>query len=72
MDNLRVHITNTHHMIGVARLAQNMVTDIATKELGFREIEVFQYNDKNESKSSLIARFDGMLAGVELGDVIVF
>lgn len=69
---MRVHITNTHHMIGVARLAQNMVTDIATKELGFREIGVFQYNDKNESKSSLIARFDGMLAGVELGDVIVF
>ena len=69
---MRVHITNTHNMIGVARLAQNMVTDIATRELGFRELGVFQYQDKNESKSSLISRFDGMLAGVEMGDVIIF
>ncbi|WP_325064706.1 sugar transferase [Limosilactobacillus fastidiosus] len=72
MDSLRVHITNTHHMIGVAKLAQHMVTDIATKELGFREIGVFQYHDEGESKKSLNARFDGMLAGVEMGDVIVF
>ncbi|MBD7895267.1 hypothetical protein H9564_06060 [Limosilactobacillus sp. Sa3CUN2] len=72
MDKSRVHITNTHHMIGVAKLTQHMVTDIATKELGFREIGVFQYHDKNESNDSLTARFDGMLAGVEMGNVIVF
>ncbi|MCI1975063.1 MAG: sugar transferase [Limosilactobacillus sp.] len=69
---MRVHITNTHHMIGVAKIAQHMVTDIATNELGFREIGIFQYSDENESEESLLARFDGMLAGVEMGDVIVF
>nr|WP_251576317.1 sugar transferase [Limosilactobacillus agrestimuris] len=69
---MRVHITNTHHMIGVAKLAQHMVTNIATKELGFREIGIFQYHDKSESNDSLTARFDGILAGVEMGDVIVF
>lgn len=69
---MRVHITNTHHMLGVAKLAQHMVTDIATSELGFREIGIFQYQDKNETEKELMTRFDGMLAGVEAGDAIVF
>lgn len=54
-----------------AAYAQGMVADIA-HQLGFKEIAIYFYNFPQESNESLSSRFDGIIAGIQRGDIIVF
>lgn len=54
-----------------AMQAQEMVADIA-HWLGFKEIAIYFYDFPEESNESLSSRYDGIIAGIRGGDIIVF
>lgn len=54
-----------------AEYAQRMVSDIA-HPLGFKDLGIYFYNSSKESMDSLSSRYDGIIAGIRRGDVIVF
>ncbi len=49
---------------------QSMVAEIGY-ELGFREMGIYRYNGDNESEQSLSSRIDGIIAGINPGDIII-
>ena len=52
---MKVFITCINGLVGTAKDAQDMVSDIA-HELGFRNMGIFFYNAREESVGSLSAR----------------
>lgn len=49
----------------------NMTAKIAY-QLGFKEMGIYAYNSRNESWESKSARYDGIIAGISNGDIVVF
>lgn len=70
---MTVHITNITNMAyySVAQMAQNMVANIATQQLGFDQFTIFEYQWDDEPADVLNARFDGILANLHFGDTII-
>lgn len=68
---LRAFITCINGMKGTATDAQVMVSNIA-HQLGFRSMGIYTYHSSKESWESLSSRYDGIIAGVQRGDLIFF
>ncbi|MEY8539003.1 sugar transferase [Lactococcus muris] len=68
---MRVYITNINGLASSAQLAQNMVTDIAVA-LGYRELGIYRYDITADSPVELSKRLDGIVAGLQQGDVVIF
>lgn len=70
---MKVLITNLYGMayMSVAQLAQQESANIA-KQLGFDELSIYYYNYPEEPAESLSSRFDGILAKLGYGDIVVF
>lgn len=70
---MRVYITNLngHAASSTAQICQNMVADIAL-ELGYREMAIYAYQMEADSPSELNKRLDGILAGLRMGDLVIF
>ncbi|MCM1232515.1 MAG: sugar transferase [Butyrivibrio sp.] len=71
---MKIHITNLYGqpIDSVGQKAQNAVTDIARKELGYNELGIFWYNINADSPQMLSTRLDGIVAGVSNGDIVIF
>lgn len=50
--------------------AQQMVADIA-HQLGVREMGIYRYNANSESADSRSVRLDGIIAGIQAGDIVI-
>ncbi|WP_295729300.1 sugar transferase [uncultured Limosilactobacillus sp.] len=70
---MKALITNLYGMsyASVAQIAQQVSASYA-KDLGFDELSIYFYNYPNEPQDSLSSRFDGILAKLGYGDVVVF
>ncbi len=70
---MKVHITRLYGMIeqNVAYISQKKFAEIGNR-LGFREISLFRYPVEVDSPRELSTRLDGILAGVEDGDIVIF
>lgn len=49
---------------------QHLVADIA-HSLGIREMGIYRYNADNESAENRVRRFDGIIAGISAGDIVI-
>ncbi|NYA68327.1 nucleotide sugar synthetase, partial [Lactobacillus salivarius] len=67
----RTHITSLYGIGGIAGVAQKRVVE-AAKQLGINELAIFTYDDLTDSPSELTKRIDGILAGMEMGDNVIF
>lgn len=68
---MRVHITNIHGIGGTAKMAQQMVVDIAKEKFHYNEIGIFVYPVDSDSPEMLRTRLDGILASVSYGDIVI-
>ncbi len=68
---MRVHITNIYGIGGTAKKAQQMVADIAKKNLHYNELGIFMYPVDSDSSEMLRTRLDGILASVSYGDIVI-
>lgn len=69
---MKFHITRLNgwsHNTAVYK-AQNDIADIAGT-MGFKDLAVYNYNSNGESWESRSARYDGMIAGIERGDIVI-
>lgn len=69
---MRVHITNIYNLAGTAAASQHMVADIAKDTLQSNELAIHRYPAGTDSAEMLRARVDGILAGVESGDIVIY
>lgn len=69
---MRIHITNIYNLAGMAAASQHMVANIAKDVLHCNELGIHRYPAGTDSTEMLRARVDGILASVELGDIVVF
>ena len=67
---MNLYITRLNGMGGELRSMQCMTAEIA-HQLGFREMGIYRYNTNAESAGDRSARFDGIIAGIQAGDIIV-
>ena len=67
---MRVHFTNLFGQSSrsVALIAQNDTMKIA-KELGANELGIYFYDSSQEPDGELNSRFDGIVAGLSVGDM---
>ena len=70
---MRVHFTNLFGQSSrsVALIAQNDTMKIA-KELGANELGIYFYDSSQEPDGELNSRFDGIVAGLSVGDIVFF
>lgn len=68
---MNLYITRLNAMGGMTQSMQCMAAEIA-HQLGFREMGVYHYNANAESPGDRAVRFDGMIAGISAGDIVVF
>ena len=70
---MQVHITNLHGQDSksTAQRAQNMVTEVATKQLGFSEMGLYFYDVSTDSPDKLSGRLDGIISSLSMGDVVI-
>lgn len=69
---MNVYITKLNGMPATSteQYAQQMTANIA-HSLGIREMGVYRYNTSGESADSRGRRFDGMIAGMQAGDIVI-
>ena len=70
---MRVHFTNLFGQSSrsVALIAQNDTMKIA-RELGANELGIYFYDSSQEPDGELNSRFDGIVAGLSVGDIVFF
>ncbi len=70
---MKVHITNLYGQSdrSVAQIAQNMTAEIA-RQLGYRELGIYNYPVEADSASELQTRIDGIISSLGYGDVVIF
>lgn len=70
---MQVHITNLHGQDSksTAQRAQNIVTEVATKQLGFSEMGLYFYDVSTDSPDKLSGRLDGIISSLSMGDVVI-
>ena len=64
------YITKLNAMGGMAQDMQYMTVQIA-HQLGFREMGIYRYNGEHESAESRSGRLDGIIAGMNHGDIVI-
>lgn len=71
-EDMNVYITRINGISfdNVDQYKQHMVTGIA-HQLGIREMGIYHYDSSGESDESLNARVDGIIAGINWGDLII-
>lgn len=69
---MNVYITKLNGMsyMSTEQYAQCMTADIA-HSLGIREMGIYRYNADAESEKNRARRFDGIIAGINAGDIVV-
>lgn len=67
---MNLYITRLNGVGSMMQLLQSMTADIA-HQLGFREMGVYYYNANAENPKDRSVRFDGMIAGISAGDIVV-
>ena len=69
---MNVYITriNGANIRETAQYVQEQTVKIA-HQLGYKEMGIYHYNADAESAESRVARFDGIIAGIRRGDIIV-
>lgn len=70
---MRIHVTNVYgfSLRSTVLQSQHEVVDIL-KDLCDSEIGLFRYYNEEEPKNELSSRFDGIIARVNPGDVVIF
>lgn len=68
---MNLYITRLNGIGNITQSMQRMTAEIA-HWLGFREMGVYYYNANAESAGDQSVRFDGMIAGISAGDIVVF
>ena len=69
---MTVHITNIYGLAGTVRKAQQMVANIAKRDLHFNELGIYKYPMHTDTADMLRTRLDGVIASVGYGDVVIF
>lgn len=69
---MKVHITNLYGIGEAAGKAQQMVADIAKRNLHYNELGIYKYSMNSDTPDMLRARLDGIVASVSHGDIIIF
>lgn len=67
---MNVYITKLNGMGNMMQSVQHMTAEIA-HQLGFREMGVYYYNVRTERPDQRSVRFDGIIAGMQPGDIVV-
>ena len=69
---MNVYITKLNGMsyMSTEQYAQQMTADIA-HSLGIREMGIYRYNTDGESAEDRARRFDGIIAGISAGDIVI-
>lgn len=69
---MNVYITKLNGMFYRSReqYAQHMAADVA-HSLGIREMGIYRYDAEHESPENRQKRFDGIIAGVSAGDIVI-
>lgn len=69
---MNIYITKLNGMSSrsAEQYAQQMTADIA-HSLGIREMGIYRYNADNESVGNRGRRFDGLIAGISAGDLVI-
>lgn len=71
VSGMGIYVTRLNGpMNETVRQAQQMVSDIALN-LGFKEMGIYYYNAKDEEWGSMSPRFDGIIAGISWGDIVI-
>ena len=68
---MKIHITNTYNVPKAAGQSQQKTTKIA-REMGFLELDLFQYDAKVDNDVELGKRIDGIVASIQRGDIVFF
>lgn len=69
---MKVHITNLYGIGGTIGKAQQMVADIAKRDLHYNELGIYKYPMNSDSPDMLRTRLDGIIASVSHGDIVIF
>lgn len=67
---MNVYITKLNGMGHMLQSMQHMTAEIA-HQCGFREMGVYYYNVRSERPEQRSVRFDGIIAGMQAGDIVV-
>lgn len=67
---MNIYITKLNGMGNTMQYIQHMTTEIA-HHLGFREMGIYYYNANAERPEHRSVRFDGIIAGIQAGDIVV-
>lgn len=67
---MNVYITKLNGMGNTMQLLQSMTAEIG-HQLGFREMGIYHYNANAEKPVERSVRFDGIIAGIQSGDIVI-
>ncbi|MCM1232513.1 MAG: glycosyltransferase [Butyrivibrio sp.] len=67
---MNAYITKLNGMGNTLQSVQHMTAEIA-HQLGFREMGIYYYNANAEKPEHRSVRFDGVIAGMQAGDIVV-
>lgn len=67
---MNLYITRLNAMGNMIQTMQSMAAEIA-HQLGFREMGIYHYNANAEKAGERAVRYDGMIAGMSAGDIVV-
>lgn len=68
---MKIHITTTYNLPNAAALSQQKTAKIA-RELGFYELDLFQYDANVDNDVELGKRIDGIIPAVQDNDIVFF
>lgn len=67
---MNIYITRLNGMGNMMQFTQCMTAEIA-HQLGFREMGIYYYNANAEKPEHRSVRFDGIIAGMQAGDIVI-
>lgn len=67
---MNVYITKLNGMGNLTQAMQHMTAEIG-HQLGFREMGIYYYNANAEKPEHRGVRFDGIIAGIQAGDIVI-
>ena len=69
---VKIHITNLYGIGGTSGKAQQMVAEIAKRNLHYNELGIYKYPMSSDTPDMLRTRLDGIVASVSHGDIVIF